>query len=392
MLSITLNLKIMNSIPLMQNTEIEKLLSESGAPCISIILPTHRLSPDRRVDIEFVRKSVIQAKEIIAQKYTTTNFNLEVLNKRLDALVETIDYIHLKDGIGIYLSPRIAQIVAFPFPVIKKVTAGPSFDSRDLLYYKNSVLDYMILNISRKYIHLYKGKGEQIVEIEDGTFPMEYIETYEYSKSKRANSFSYNTQKDFERDKSVLQEVRLIDFLRIADHSLEKYDKENLPLLISGGKKEIADYLKITTHKKKIIGQIPGNYNGDNKLPLLSWKSVQDYLNVTEEQQLNTLSELIGKNKIAIGLEEVWREATEGNGYELVVEKDFEYHAFLINEKNDLRLTKPRNGKKYFFVNNSVERILKIVREKKGKITFTKNGTMSNFNGIALHLRYTSSK
>ena len=47
--------------------------------------------------------------------------------------------------------------------------------------------------------------------------------------------------------------------------------------------------------------------------------------------------------------------------------------------------------KKYLDVNNAVELIINIVREKKGKIVFVDNGELKDFNGIALKLRYSNS-
>lgn len=119
----------------------------------------------------------------------------------------------------------------------------------------------------------------------------------------------------------------------------------------------------------------------------LSWKKVQDFLIQKEKESIQGLYELIGKKRVAIGLEEVWNSAKKGNGLELFVEKDLEFHAFLINESNNLKLTKPKAGD-YIFVNDSVEQIIRMVREKGGKITFTRNEAMSDFAGIALKLRY----
>lgn len=251
-LTLWLKLKIQNmdTINKLQTNNPDKLLDESGLPCISILMPMHRLSPDRRVDNESLNKVVKQAKEMLKNKYTPDDFDLETILKHIDEVSETVDYVHSKDVIGIFVSQHTAQAIQFPFTVTKKIKVGTAFDTRDILYFKEHFINYLVLTISKKYIHLYKGNGEVLQEIADGNFPITYTETYEYARSSQSNSFANNTQKNFERDKTVMQEIRLVEFLRTADSALEKYI-DHLPLIVSGGKKELADYLSVTLYKKK---------------------------------------------------------------------------------------------------------------------------------------------
>lgn len=374
----------------MSNHEVEKLLSESGEPCVSIIVPTHRLSNDRIKDSDVVKKAVEYAKKLLRQNYMNPEYNTDILLNTLDEMVAGIDYTHSKNGIGIYISPRVQKIVKFPFPVIEKVKVGNSFESRDLLYHLNNIIDYYILSISKKHIHLFSGKGEEFQEIRNEEFPVNYEETYEYAKPSRGNSFGSNQLKEFEKDKSILQEIRLVDFLRIIDTSIGKYVNEHTPLVVSGGKKEIEDYLQVTHHKKRIIGKVSGifNFNGNVQLASHAWLQVQNYLKEQNKLQLSNLREYVGKEMVATGIEDVWKAAYEGKGLQLFVEKDMEHHAFISSDGSVLKLRKPFRKNNYVYVNNAVERTIKLVREKKGKIIFVDNGDLSDFDEIALQLRY----
>lgn len=379
----------------METIKIKKLLEEKAEPCVSIIIPLHRTSPDRIKDSKTVQIAVGQVKIFLKQKYIEKDQDHVIDNmiKEIDKVVEKIDFSHSKDGIGIYISPYTSQVVEFPFPVKEKFKVGNAFDCRDLLYYLNSIVDYFVLSISKKHIHLFKGKGEEFREVKNKDFPLNYEETYEYSRSSRGTSFG-NALKSFEKDKSVLQEVRVIDFLRTADHHLDKYIDGEIYLVVSGGKKEIADYIQITKHKKQIIGKVVGNYNfnGDIQLEHLSWKEVKAYLNDTNRGIISNLKELSGREMVAIGIEEVWEAANEGKGLELFVEKDLEKHAFVSSDGYDLKFRKPVGKKKYNYVNDIVEKTIELVREKHGKVTFIDNGEMKDFNGIALQLRYNNNQ
>jgi hypothetical protein len=377
---------------IMPKQEFDELLSETGVPCISIIVPTHRLSPDRIQDPETLSKEVERVKELLNLQYPQSDHTNDMVEK-MDELISKIDFVHSKDGIGIFVSPRISKLVPFSFPVRKKIKAGDAFDSRDLIYNRNTIIDYCVLSISKKNIQLFKAKGEDIQEINNGDFPLHYEETYEYSKPSRATSFEGSgVLKGFERDKSVLEDIRLKDFLRTADHLLEKYLNTNTPLVVAGGTKEIADYLEITQFEKRIIAEVKGNYNfnGDKQLAGLAWKEVQNHFKDQNEILVSNLQELVGKGMIAIGIEKVWKAAREGKGLQLIVEKDFECNAFLLDDQYELKLKKPTASKKYITINDSVERVIKTVREKGGKIVFVDNGELKNFKGIALQLRYSS--
>jgi hypothetical protein len=372
------------------NQEIEELLNETAAPCVSIVVPTHRFSSERIKDTKAIEMALNQAKELLKKRYKHADYYIDNIIQSIDKEAEKIDYIHPKDGIGIFVSPYITKTVKFPFPVIEKIKVGAVFDSRDLLYQVYTIIDYCVLSISKKYIHLFKGKGEELFEIKNEDFPIDYQETYEYEKTSRGTSFSDNALKAFERDKSVLQEVRLVDFLKTADHLLEKYINSHVPLIVSGGAKELADYLQVTKHKKRIIGKVTGNYafNGNVQLANLSWMEVKQYIKNKNKILLDNLHELIGKNMVVTGIIEVWKAANEGKGLELIVEKDFEHPAFISTDGYDLQLHQPSDKKKYTLVSDAIERIINIVREKKGKIMFVDNDEMKDFNKIALHLRY----
>jgi hypothetical protein len=236
------------------------------------------------------------------------------LTEKLNHLVKTIDYIHPKDGVGLYVSPRSSQLIHFPFPVSLKVKAGNTFDSRDLLYFIHSVITYHILSLSRNTIRLFKAKGEELIEVKTADFPLHYEETYDYSKTIRGTSFGDNSLKGFERDKSNLQNIRFKDFLRKADQLLGKYQNSILPLVVSGDTKEISAFLNVTHYRKNIIGPVDGNYNfePDFHLGSLAWKEVQNYFRNQNDVLLASLRELVGKEMIATGIEDILRAAKEG--------------------------------------------------------------------------------
>ena len=128
--------------------------------------------------------------------------------------------------------------------------------------------EYLILSLNRTKISLFKVVDSHATEIVDETFPMIYREEYEYSKSARGTSYGFSL-KGFEKDKSVLTEIRFITFLRSADERLKLYLKNGIPLILAGVKKELADFETITHHKDHLAGEVAGSYSNYNRNDLI---------------------------------------------------------------------------------------------------------------------------
>ncbi|NNM94996.1 MAG: hypothetical protein HKL88_05985 [Bacteroidia bacterium] len=361
----------------MKKEEIEHLLGDHGTPCVSIIVPAHHISVDRRTDPRTLFNAAVVAKEMLIKNYRGATFLADV-NKKIDDAVEQEDYIHTVNGIGIYVSPSVSQTVQFSIPVKEKVIIGHSFDSRDLLCELDSLHEYLVLAMSRKYIRLYKGTGAHLEEIKDGAFPFIYEETFEYSRPSLASSFGENTLKGGEIDKSELVEIRMQEFIRHADAACAKYLTGSLPLIISGDAKALSDYMEVTKHSGKVTGKVPGSYfDAGKQLAQLACQVFEDKKQENKKQLIARAREFVGKRLIAEGMEEVQRAALDGLGLNLLVEKDFVHTAQAL--KGGFEISD--NG-------NAADLIIRSVMAKQGEVTFMEPGSLKEFNGIALMLRY----
>lgn len=369
--------------------EIKELLNEKNNTTVSIIIPTHRTSPDRIIDEKILIKAIHEAKELLI-KQTSDEKEISNVLQKLDEYLIDIDNNHNKEGLGIYVSNNFSKLIKFPFPVNYKIKIGKTFESRDLLYFLETVFNYHVLSITHKHIRMFKGFGEELEEVTDGTFPLDYFDNYEYASPTRATSFSSNVVKEFEKDKSILQQIRLKDFLRKADQLLLSYLSDNSPLIIAGGTKEISEYFELSHFQKQIIGRIKGNYNYNGNIQLAnhSWEVVNNYLNNHNKELISALHELKGKNLVMSGIVDVWKCANAGMGLNLVIEKDYECKGYLRLDETEFSLERPTENDKYFITDNICERLIAIVKSKGGKITFVSNLDLADYFGIALRLRY----
>lgn len=367
--------------------ELAIMQKEKGKICVSIIVPTHRQSPDRRVDKLEVERAIDNAKKFLEFRYAASK--IKPLIQSLDELYKGIDFTHNMDGLGLYVSANTSLVVQFPFMVEEKVMVGDNFELRDLQYKVNYGKPYFILQLTENFVRLFRGEWDELEEMSDGNFPKEYKEEYTYSRPVPSTTYAGDSHvKTVEKDKSLLLEIRFKNFFREIDELLNKYLIENIPIVLLGVKKELAWFENITTHKKQVIKKIPGNYNLSNKKQLadIVWPAVRLHMNNERELLLKEFIEKIGEHHAISGVQEIWKAAYEGKAFKLLVEKDFRKPGFVTKDTYRLYLRPPK--KVHNIIADAVDDIIEMVLEKNGQVYFTDNGMLKDYQRIALITRY----
>ena len=110
----------------MKNTRLKDLLKAKGETCVSIIIPTHHFSHERRGDKIELKKAVRDAKDELIRHITYEQF--QAYEAVIEEWVKEVDYTRNLEGLGMFLSPSVKKMVKFPFPVKEKVVVSDSFD------------------------------------------------------------------------------------------------------------------------------------------------------------------------------------------------------------------------------------------------------------------------
>ena len=367
------------------NGELKELMDEKNNTCISIIIPLHEIPSDKKIDSIIINHAIEKLNSLLISKYKPLAAGFFV--KKIKELRGKINLVTGMNGIGIFISANVLKLIQFPFPVTEKIIAGDSFEIRDVLYKELYLSDYFVLSLSMKKNHLLKGRGNVLTEVKDKIFPATYKDTYEYSKPSRGTSYG-NSLKEFEKDRSIIKEIRLESFYHILDQRLNNYLDTNTPLVIAGVKKDLGYFEKNTTHKNNIVGKVLGSYDDYNSKELQSraWEVIKKHLAQEQKKMILSIKELIGNKIVAMGIKEVWRDAKSGKANTLVVEKDLEIPAFISTNESQLFLKPPQS--KHKIITDAVDDVIETVIEKKGKVVFVDNQELKDFEGIALINRY----
>lgn len=367
--------------------ELLNLQKEKGKICVSIIVPTHRLSPERRVDILEVERAMESAHQLLEHKYPESN--IKPLLHSMNELYKAIDFTHNSDGLGLYVSTNIKYLAQFSFPVKEKVIVGDNFELRDLLYKMNYATPYFVLLLTEKRIRLFEGSWNELNEIKGKGFPNTYTEEYIYNPPSQSTSYAgYAHVKGFEKDKSVIQKMRFKDYFRDTDKLLKGYLLNNTPMILLGSEKELAWFENISVHKKDIIDKIPGSYNYSNQKQLsdIAWPVMYSHLQNERKKLVKEFGEKIGSHLGISGIQEIWEAAMEGRAFILLVEKDFSCPGFISENDYHLYLRPPKKSHKVLA--DAVDELIELVLEKNGHVFFVDNDQLKDYTRVALITRY----
>lgn len=371
----------------MAHDSITRLLSEKNKPCLSVIIPQHRLSRERMQNPEILRKAMRKGKSVLKRSEYPASFTQPLIHK-LEELAAKLKPEYGPEGLGFFVSPDVAEMVLFPFAVKEKIVLDSSFITRELLCLNELLSACYVLVLSKKDIRLFSARGDQFAEIKDDNFPMVYEEEYEYARSSQGSSYGY-ALKAFEKDKSILSKMRTDSFYKEGGSRIATYlNQTDFPLLVAGTAKQVTTFKSATGMADKIAGEVTGSFSDKNFFDLRArvWSGFAKY---RQREAQNKVAELYEKNtlgKLAKGIQEVWEAAREGRGHVLFVEKDYTHRAYLCHDDPVLYLRPPKG--KYSSVPDAVDEIIETVIAKGGQVIFMEANMLKHFDYIALMLRY----
>lgn len=367
----------------MNKIEIRSLIQEKNEWCVSVIIPTHRTSPDRRIDSEVLEKVISQTKSILKKKVSVTIYQLLVTS--IDKLVLQFDPVHTLDGLGIFVSPDMAGLVHFPFPVKEKIVVDKNFETRDLYYLEQYAKPYYLLKLTKNEAHLFLLEtGTTAREITNTHFPMRIHNDYEYARPSLGTSFGYSS-KGFEKDKSIVNKMRQEPFYKEVQQHLMPLIKTS-DLLITGAKNILSNFETVRDKRLRIKGRITGSFADQNEMFERARTTYFECKHHEIEALIKGLDELMGLKKIAYGIRDVWAAANSGKGDVLFVEKDFRKVGYTLQNGLQMSLSVP--SVKHDTLPDLVDQAIETTIDKGGKVIFTEDNQLKKFDRIALTLRY----
>jgi len=342
-------------------------------PSVSIILP---FEPKMSLKKELTN-SLDRAVEIVeaeVDKNYPDDMGTLVMYK-LRAIINNLNFNTFKKSIAIYVSPVFEKVLYLDIAVEEKILVDESFAIRDLVYSKKQLHKYLVLLLSGKESRMYLVNEDSYIRILSNT--PELIAAYRNDlRDGGTNILSMP-----ERKEKVMEK-----FLQHLDSSLDIIlNAYQLPLFVLGTEKILRHFNNLTRHGGFVIDYIDGNYE-EASLPQLK-KALKPYVvdweSVKQKEVMNKLADAAGKNKLAAGIRDVWREARSLKGRLLVVEKNYMYAAERgSSDELIYKAIGPYN--KFSYIKDAVDDVMEKVLENGGDVEFVDEGVLKDYHKIAL--------
>ena len=342
-------------------------------PSVSIILP---FDPKMGLKAEIAHALELAADRVsreLRDQYPEELSNL--VNTKLRRLIRDLNFNTHKKSVAIYVSPVFEKVLYLDVPVEEKIIVDESFEIRDLVYSKKQLHKYLVLLLSQTESRMFLGDVSSFIRIVSDR--PENSQVFQGDPPERVGNFS-----DPEERKQLLMEK----FLRHTDNSLDiVLQAYRLPLFVMGTEKTVGHFRKLTKHSHAVVEYIYGNFE-EASIPDIRQKlapHIEDWKKVLQQSLMNTLEEAADRQKLAVGMNAVWREANQHRGRLLVVEKDYMFPAEPTDVADNIDPLPPRYNK-YSYIKDAVDDVIEKVLQYGGDVEFVDNGVLAAYDKIAL--------
>lgn len=359
----------------------------SDEVCISITVPLSEHTPTGKEHRIVLQKILVAVREYVIKNYGEQIANTLLLS--LEELIESVNTgIHAK-GIGLFVSRQVKKAVLFFFPVRENVTISNTFEIRDILYQQYYSSPYVVLHLTEKEVRLFNGILAALTEVHDDKFPFKHADDYEYNRPSRGSSYVGEAfVKEFEQDKSRMEQIRYAQFLKEVDKTLSDYLAPETKLVVCGVESDVSSFKKHTRHSSSIIGTVKGNYTHMpiHELALAAWNAVKEFKDRQKDKTIAELEEF-GKGRLITGLDIAWKAAMEGRAYQLFIEKDYVHPGFL-NHDDDVHLHLIPPAILHRILPDATDDLMQMVLNKNGEVIIVENSKLSPYQRMVLITRY----
>jgi Bacterial archaeo-eukaryotic release factor family 3 len=350
---------------------------QNNLPCISIIMP---FEPKMSVKADLNHKLKIATDKIRIEMMADylPEKAIPVL-KKLQLLIKDLNYNTHKKTIAIFVSPMIEKVYYLDIPVEEKIIIDDSFEIRDLIYCKKQIHKYLLAELSSKSTKIYLGNRTHFANIISNV--PGNIEAYKMDYPEKVANFCDNNNR---------KEILLDKFLKRTDTGLSLLlQAYQLSLFVMGTPKTIGHFKSITHNSKHVIEYIHGNFEEKtpSELHEIMEPFVSDWKKVIQADLLNQIDEAISVNKISIGINEVWKTASQKRGKLLIVEKNFMYPA-LHGSSPDIIYQYKNSINNTFYIKDAVDDLIEKVLANGGDVEFTDGQLLKNYDSIVLIEHY----
>jgi Bacterial archaeo-eukaryotic release factor family 3 len=342
-------------------------------PCISIIMPFEPKMNLKEALLHKLKLAADNVEDQLLENYPDEKS--KPIITRLRQLIKELNFNTHKRSVAIFLSPLIEKVYYLDIPMEERIVIDESFEIRDLIYSKKQIHKYLLVVLSSKWVKIYLGNTTEFIRI---TYVVpDNIAAYENDISEKIANFS---------DQNKRKEIMLNKFLLHIDNGLTLLRKSyKLPLFVMGAARTVGHFKKITHNGDHVIDYIHGNFENKTvpELKALMEPYVADWKKVIQTDLLQQIEEALNHRKLAVGMDEVWKSASQKRARLLVVEKNFIFPADKSSTPGII-YKREESVTGAFYIKDAVDDVIEKVLANGGDVEFVDEGVLEGYSKIVL--------
>jgi hypothetical protein len=290
--------------------DIDALLEKRTGPCLSIFLPTARVTRDTDQDRIQLKNFRAEAFDRLMTEHGLRRPDAEALLLPVDEMLEDESFWpYLSDGLAIFLAPdaHFAFRVAEPFAA--RLALGQRFVLKPLLPLLSGGGAYYVLAISRNEVRLFEGSRQGASEIQIDEIPKNMAEALRMRGREAERAPNKQWQGD-EGQKALYRKY----FLQIDRVLRPLYGSRSEPLVIAGVDYLLPIFREATGYRHLLPVGIPGNPErlSPAEIHAKAWPLVEPLLDAPRREALQRLKSLRGTDRVTDDVSTILGAAFDG--------------------------------------------------------------------------------
>lgn len=355
--------------------KLVQLIQVKESPCITIIRKNESPSAANEKLKLKIKNGIKEAVQKLEEQQYDKRL-IQTLKARLEEAENQVQYRNYLNGVGLFVSQNILEILYFPMDVQPKVIVDDSFEVRDLLLIVNRTFQYDLLVLNKKKTRFFNGFGLDIHEHIGSDIP-------------EGSDHYLKLEKQPGIDPGKTEAEAMKKYVKALDHFLRIYSDMQMPLILMGDVKLLGYFKNYTRRPWKILGEIQGSYD-DYTVAQIREKLkefIQAFSDKYEEQLLQQVQEDIDRLRYVSGIQEAWTAAAMGEAKTLLTERGYRVPAW--STKDDLFLVFREDlAPDGDYHEDAVDDLVEMVLRQNGKSYFLTPGKLDKFDKVLLTLRF----
>jgi hypothetical protein len=309
---------------LLSKEELKKLTEKPGGWCVSIYMPTHRLSPETKQDPIRFKNFMREAEERLKAGGLRSPEAKKLLKPGRALIKDSLFWQHQADGLATFISPDLFYHYSLPLKFDELVVVADRFHIKPLLPIFSPEGRFYILALSQNEIRFFQCTRYSVTEVEVESVPRSLSEALQYDEPEKQLQFhtrapaaggeraamfhGHGVGKDDAKE-------NLLRFFQQLDQGLYAFlSKESAPLVLAGVDYLFPIYREANHYPRLTESGIAGNPEGltGEELHEQAWKIVEPYFLKAQEEALSKYRQFAGNERASKSVKEIVPAAYDG--------------------------------------------------------------------------------